>query len=147
MLAYSGKAAWNVSGITLHSLLKLPIGTKRINDHKGTALHQLQSNLENVKYLIIDEYSFVGQGLFGWIDSRCRQATGKTNIPLYFGGISVLLFGDIAQLPPLGDKLLYHLKPKTEKQTQGYIMYNQFNKVVNLTVKAITKNSQISDHC
>lgn len=139
VLAYTGKAASNVSGITLHSLLKLPIGTKRLNDLKGTALHQLQSDLENVKYLIIDEYSFVGQGLFGWIDSRCRQATGKTNTP--FGGISVLLFGDIAQLSPVGDKVLYHLKPKTEKQTQGYLMYNQFNKVVNLTVNQRVKGN------
>ena len=78
-------------------MLRLPIGTKRLNDLKRTALLQLQSYLENVKYLIIDEYSFVGQGLFGWID-RCRQATAKTNIP--FGDNSVLLFGDKAQLPP-----------------------------------------------
>ena len=96
---YTEKAACNVNGITLHSLLRLPIGTKRLNDLKRTALLQLQSYLENVKYLIIDEYSFVGQGLFGWIDSRCRQATAKTNIP--FGDNSVLLFGDIAQLPPV----------------------------------------------
>ena len=85
-----------------------------------------------MKYLLIDEYSFVGQGLFGWIDSRCRQATAKTNI--LYGGNSVLLFGDLAQLSPIGDKLLCHLKSKTEKQTQGFLMYNQFNKVVNLTV-------------
>lgn len=75
MLAYTRKAAGNVNGITLHSLLKLPIG-KQLNDLKGTALQQLQSNLENVKYSIIDEHLFVGQGLFGWTDSRCRQATG-----------------------------------------------------------------------
>ena len=99
MFIYTEKAACNVNGITLHSLLRLPIGTKRLNDLKRTALLQLQSNLESVKYLIIDEYSFVGQGLFGWIDSRCRQATAKTNIP--FGDNSVLLFGDIAQLPPV----------------------------------------------
>ena len=92
------------SRTTLHSLLRLPIGTKRLNDLKRTALLQLQSNLESVKYLIIDEYSFVGQGLFSWIDSRCKQAINKTNI--LFDGNSVLLFGDIAQLPPVGDKVL-----------------------------------------
>ena len=83
-------------------MLRLPIGTKRLNDLKRTALLQLQSNLESVKYLI-DEYSFVGQGLFSWIDSRCKQAISKANI--LFGGKSVLLFGDIAQLPPVGDKV------------------------------------------
>ena len=100
VFTYTEKAACNVDGITLHSLLRLPIGTKRLNDLKRTALLQLQGNLESVKYLIIDEYSFVGQGLFSWIDSRCKQAISKTNI--LFGGNSVLLFGDIA----VGDKVL-----------------------------------------
>lgn len=112
VLAYTGKASFNVNGITFHSLLKLPIGTKRHSDLKGIALEQLQANLENVKYLIIDEYFLVGQSLLGWIDSRCRQATGQTNKP--FGGLSVILVGDIAQLPPVGDKPLFHSNPKTD---------------------------------
>ena len=29
VLAYTGKASFNVNGVTLHSLLKLPLGTKR----------------------------------------------------------------------------------------------------------------------
>ena len=29
VLAYTGKASFNVNGVTLHSLLKLPIGSKR----------------------------------------------------------------------------------------------------------------------
>ena len=85
-----------------------------------------------MKYLLIDEYSFLGQGLFGWIDSRCRQATAKTNI--LYDGNSVLLFDNLAQLSPVGDKVLCHLKSKTEKQTKGFLMSNQPNKVVNLTV-------------
>lgn len=90
VLAYTGKAAYNVNGVTLHSLLNLPIGSKRNKDLKGMALSQLRDNLANVNYLIIDEYSFVGQSLFGWIDSRCRQATGKCDEP--FGGLSIILF-------------------------------------------------------
>ena len=132
VLAYTGKASFNVNGITLHSLFKLPIGSKRQSDLKGIALQQLQANLENVKYLIIDEYSLVGQGLLGWIDSRCRQGTGQTDKP--FGGPSVILVGDIAQLPPVGDKPLFHSKPKTDKQIQGLLMYKQFKTVVTLTV-------------
>jgi len=112
VLAYTGKASFNVNGVTLHSFLKLPIGTKRLTDLKGIALQQLHSNLENVDYLIIDEYSFVGQSLLGWIDSRCRQATGKAG--KVFGGLSVILVGDIAQLPPVGDKPLHHSMPKTD---------------------------------
>ena len=69
VLAYTGKAAYNVNGVTSPSLLKLPIASKTNQDLKGIALSQLQDNLANVNYLIIDEYSFVGQSLFGWIDS------------------------------------------------------------------------------
>ena len=141
VLAYTGKASFNVNGVTLHSLLKLPIGSKRHCDLKGIPLQQLQSNLENVQYLIIDEYSFVGQSLFGWIDSRCRQATERTDMT--FGSISVILVGDIAQLPPVGDKPLYHSMPKTEKQIQGFLLYHEFKKVVKLTVNQRVQGNNI----
>ena len=141
VLAYTGKASFNVNGVTLHSLLKLPIGSKRHCDLKGIPLQQLQSNLENVQYLIIDEYSFVGQSLFGWIDSRCRQATGRTDMT--FGSISVILVGDQAQLPPVGDKPLYHSMPKTEKQIQGFLLYHEFKKVVKLTVNQRVQGNNI----
>ena len=141
VLAYTGKACFIVNGVTLHSLLKLPIGSKRLCDLKGIPLQQLQSNLENVEYLIIDEYSFVGQSLLGWIDSRCRQATGRTDMT--FGGISVILVGDKAQLPPVGDKPLFHSMSKTEKQIQGLLLYREFKKVVKLTVNQRVQGNNI----
>ena len=144
MLAYTGKASFNVNGITLHSFLKLPIGSKRLTELKGIALQQLQSNLENVEYLIIDEYSLVGQGLLGWIDSRCRQATGLAN--QIFGGLSVIIVGDIAQLPPVDDKPLYHSMPKKNKQIQGHLMYQQFIKVVALTVNHRVDGNSSEQH-
>lgn len=142
VLAYTGKASFNINGITSHSFLKLPIGSKRLMELKGPALQQLQNNLENVEYMIIDEYSFVGQSLLGWIDSRCRQATGRVDIP--FGGISVILVGDIAQLTPVGDKPLYHTMPKSEKQIQGHLMYQQFKQVIGLTVNHRVNGDRIS---
>ena len=144
VLAYTGKASFNVNGVTLHSFLKLPIGSKRLTELKGIALQQLQSNVENLRYLIIDEYSLVGQSLLGWIDSRCRQATGLANQS--FGGLSVIVVGDIAQLPPVGDKPLYHSMPKTDKQIQGHLMYQQFNKVVALTVNHRVDGNSSEQH-
>ena len=132
VLAYTGKASFNVKGVTLHSFLKLPIGSKRLFKLKGIALQQLQTNLQNIQYLIIDEYSFVGQSLFGWIDCRCRQATGLADQA--FGGLSVILVGDIAQLSPVGDKPLFHSLPKSEKQIQGHLIYKEFKQVVTLSV-------------
>ena len=79
--------------------------------------------------------------MLGWIDSRCRQATGRTDTT--FGGISVILVGDIAQLPPVGDKPLYHSLPKTERQMQGLLLYHEFKKVVKLTVNQRVQGSDI----
>ena len=69
--------------------------------------------------------------MLGWVDKRCRQATGKTEYS--FGGISVILVGDIAQLPPVMDQVLYHKKPKDEIATAGFSVYNSFETVVRLT--------------
>ena len=128
--SYFGIAAFNVKGHTLHSIFQLPIRGKRNSDLKGDSLQRLQLSLHGVKYIIIDEFSVIGQKLFGWLDRRCRQATGQIDEP--FGGLSVILVGDIAQLPPVGDKVLYHCKPQGEVALQGFCAYKKFKIVVKL---------------
>ena len=98
----------------------------------GEGLLRLQSNLSDTEYIIIDEFSMLGQTTFGWIDKRCRQATGFYD--KLFGGKSLLLIGDPAQLPPVGDKPLYHNHPSNEIAEQGFNAYMFFDKVVKLTV-------------
>ena len=129
--AFFGMASFNVKGKTLHSILRLPIRGKYRNSLKGPALLKLQEAMNGIKYLIIDEFSVVGQNMLGWIDKRCRQATGRSDLP--FGGISVFLVGDIGQLPPVLDKVLYHKKPNEEIETEGFIIYRLFDKVIVLT--------------
>ena len=74
----------------------------------------------------------LGQVAFGWIDKRCKQATGYCNKVL--GGKSLILIGDPGQLPPVADKPLYHAKPSSDVGEQGYQTYKMFDKVVKLTV-------------
>ena len=81
--ATTGKAAYNIKGITVHSLLKLPMGSRGNKDLTGQSLCRLQDSLNNIDYIIIDEYSMLGQATFGWIDKRCKQATGYDKV---FGG-------------------------------------------------------------
>lgn len=83
----------------------------------------------------------LGQASLGWIDRRCRQATGLHEI--LFGGKSVILFGDPAQLPPVGDKPLYHSKPSSAIAEQGYCAYQMFDKVVILTVNQRVLGSEL----
>ena len=126
------KAAYNIRGVTIHSLLKLPIGSRGRKDLTGQSLCRLQESLNGVEYILIDEYSMLGQVAFGWIDKRCKQATGFHDKVL--GGKSLILIGDPGQLPPVADKPLYHAKPSSAVGEQGYQTYKMFDKVVKLTV-------------
>ena len=128
--AFFGIAAFNINGKTLSWALQLPIRNKRNHELKGNALQKLQNDMEGVEYIVIDEFSTVGQRMLGWIDSRCRQATGKKE--LLFGGISIILVGDIAQLPPVMDNVLYHSYPKNEMAIAGYVAYCCFRTIVRL---------------
>ena len=51
-----------------------------------------------------------------------------------FGGLSVILVGDIAHLSPAGDKPLFHSLQKSDKQIQGHLIYQEFKQVVTLSV-------------
>ena len=59
-----------------------------------------------------------------------------------FGGISIILVGDIAQLPHVGDKPIFHSMPKTDKQVQGLLMYHQFKTVISLTENQRVKGNK-----
>ena len=87
---------------------------------QSSALSKLQKDLNSVKYLIIDEFSVNGQKKFAWIKTPCKQATG------------LILCGDIAQLPPISNQVLYHNKPKNDLAVEGYCMYQKFQTVVKL---------------
>ncbi|KAK7149216.1 hypothetical protein R3I94_008742 [Phoxinus phoxinus] len=97
--AFTGTAAFNISGKTLHSILKLPRNLKPPYQGLGNALDELRAKLRDVEILIIDEVSMISKDLFAYINWRCQQIKGSKKP---FGGISVLAVGDFYQLPPLG---------------------------------------------
>lgn len=123
---------WNSSIYNKRIYFALPFTTSHQREKNGplnsSALAKLQHDLSGVEYLIIDEFSVIGQKMFAWINRRCKQTTGYSTVP--FGDISINLVGDIAQLPPITDQVLYHTKPKSDLPIEGYCMYTKFEKVV-----------------
>ena len=68
MIAPTGVAAFNINGMTIHSTLSIPIIAKNNLNIKGERLKQLQDQLQNVNYLIIDEKSIVSRWMLSLID-------------------------------------------------------------------------------
>jgi len=101
--AYTGVAALNVGAQTINSLFNLPWGfidTSRLNINSRTA-----TLLRHIDMLVIDEISMVRADMMDAIDVLLQQARGN-NLP--FGGIQIVMFGDLYQLPPIvNDKELH----------------------------------------
>ena len=121
-------AAFNVDGVTLHSLFGL-LTKAEFKDLEGNRLNEMQQTLSNTRYLIIDEMSMVGRKIFGQLDKRLRQLFPH-NAEHVFGGCSVIIFGDFGQLPPVMDLPLYTTISRSDLSEQGRCAYLHFNKVV-----------------
>ena len=59
--ATTGKAMFSIDGCTIHSPLKLPDSAKGNKYLTGQSLIRLQNILKEISYVIIDEYSMLGQ--------------------------------------------------------------------------------------
>lgn len=99
VLAPTGLAAINVGGQTIHSFFKLPphIITKEEIDKKRFP----NDIYKNIDTLVIDEISMVRVDVFDAIDGILRKYK-EPKKP--FGGVQLLLFGDLFQLPPVIEK-------------------------------------------
>ena len=90
-------AANNIGGTTLHSGLDFKIGKKYI-PLSSESQQTMSKLLENVKVLIIDELSLISADLLYDVNKRI-QSIMTSDDP--FGGVTVVLLGDILQLPPI----------------------------------------------
>jgi ATP-dependent DNA helicase PIF1 len=96
VLAPTGLAAVNVGGQTIHSFFGLPPRLVRPDDIRRSRNGRIMRRLRT---LIIDEVSMVRSDLLWAIDQSLRLNRGRPRKP--FGGVRLLLFGDLHQLPPV----------------------------------------------
>lgn len=124
VVAPTGVAAINAGGVTIHSFFQLPlvpfipenipfssfqeaaigpqglIARLRMNREKQALLRQLE-------LLVIDEISMVRCDTLDAIDHVLRHIRNRHSEP--FGGVQVLLIGDMFQLPPVVRKETWEL--------------------------------------
>lgn len=103
VLAPTGVAAINAAGMTLHSFFQLPFGlhlpgVKREESNRFRLSQSKLSMIRNLDLLIIDEISMVRADMLDAVDEALRRHRRN---PYPFGGVQLLLIGDLHQLPPI----------------------------------------------
>lgn len=104
--APTGVAAINAGGVTLHSLFQLPLHPfLPTSGGKQQLLNSIRFNkqrlglMRKMELLVIDEISMVRSDLLDAIDTILRSVRRNHGSP--FGGVQLLLIGDLYQLPPV----------------------------------------------
>lgn len=103
--APTGIAAINAGGVTLHSFFQLdfapfvPGMTRKGGDRRSMAFSREKINIiRGLDLLVIDEISMVRSDTLDAIDAVLKRFRDRT---LPFGGVQLLLIGDLRQLPPV----------------------------------------------
>jgi len=108
VVAPTGVAAINAGGVTIHSFFQLPFGpivTERVAGHKidnpnfKKKFAKKKINIiKTLDLLIIDEISMVRADMLDAIDEVLRRYKNRL---LPFGGVQLLMIGDLQQLAPV----------------------------------------------
>jgi len=98
--APTGISAINAGGVTLFSLLNIPFGpippTGKIEEIRMKK--EKIDLLRDLDTLIIDEISMVRSDLLDYVDKKLQIIRRSS---LAFGGMQLVMFGDLFQLPPV----------------------------------------------
>ena len=102
LCAYTGTAAFNIDGMTLHSAFQLH--NKNISDERKRTIKTRQQHLQHIT---INEVSMVGTCHFNQVNQRCAMIKYKNPNDQNFGNINVLAVGDFYQLASVMQKQLF----------------------------------------
>ena len=101
VVAPTGVAAINAGGVTIHSFFQLPLSPYVPNTSyksKYDFSQEKRNIINTLDLLVIDEISMVRSDLLDAIDNVLRRFR-QHNLP--FGGVQLLMIGDLQQLAPV----------------------------------------------
>lgn len=133
ILAPTGVSAINVGGQTLHSFFKLKPRFLTLNDISNKLNVDLMKSLDTI---IIDEISMVRADILDVIDGSLQSARDDYSP---FGGIQMVFFGDLFQLPPVVTDNEKHLFQEWYGDTSGFFFNAEVMKHVNMYHIALEK--------
>ncbi|RXJ44444.1 helix-turn-helix domain-containing protein [Gelidibacter gilvus] len=105
VVAPTGVAAINAKGVTIHSFFQLPFGPILPDSdfHNSSGFNRKFSKtkidiIKSMDLLIIDEISMVRADVLDGIDKTLKRFRDRNKV---FGGVQVLMIGDLQQLSPV----------------------------------------------
>ncbi|MCF8304014.1 MAG: helix-turn-helix domain-containing protein [Bacteroidales bacterium] len=105
VVAPTGVAAINAGGVTIHSFFQLPLGPQVPGyESEGQAVKFKRFRKEKINImksldlLVIDEISMVRADVLDGVDATLRRFRNRE---LPFGGVQLLMIGDLQQLAPV----------------------------------------------
>jgi GTPase SAR1 family protein len=146
VVAPTGVAAINAGGVTIHSFFQLPFGPQipegitgkmpiKHDQAKASASRYQRFTREKINIiksldlLVIDEISMVRADLLDAIDAVLRRYRNR-NVP--FGGVQLLMIGDLQQLAPIA------------KDEEWALLKKHYDTVYFFSSKALQKTDYIS---
>ncbi|MBC6109950.1 AAA family ATPase [Pedobacter fastidiosus] len=146
VVAPTAVAAINAGGVTLHSFFQIPFGPliplRTENGEHNQAIKYSEEKVRLLKcleLLIIDEISMVRADLIDFIDLTLRKVKGS-NRP--FGGIQLLMIGDLYQLSPIFHDAWHILK---DYYQSPYFFDSQAFRAIDITTFTLEKVYRQSD--
>jgi hypothetical protein len=104
LTSFTGTAARQIGGCTLHSGFNFQFGYGFNLSDK--TMDELRKELQNLKLIIIDEISMLSADLFYALNERLCSVFQNL---LPFGGISIVLVGDLLQIKPVQGRYIFQI--------------------------------------
>ena len=135
--APTGVAAINAGGVTLHSFFQLPFGPyvpgsesfEQSRQRRYRFSKEKKKIIRNLDLLVIDEISMVRADLLDAVDAALRNHR-RNDAP--FGGVQLLMIGDLHQLPPVA------------KPAEWQLLAREYDSVFFFSSKALARTELVT---
>ena len=144
--ATTGIAAAGIGASTIHSYNRgfgIPVNAK--NGYKKLsprALKRLRKIHKNIRYVTLDEYSMLKQREVYYLNQRCKEIFDSDEP---FGGLVVLLVGDIGQLPAVNGSVLWANDSANAEDQMGRTLYECYFNIVTCLTENVRLDSKDED--
>ncbi|CAF3655482.1 unnamed protein product [Rotaria socialis] len=109
-----------------------PDGSSSPNKLNSFKIHTLRNRFNGLLLIIIDEISLVSHALFQKINKRLNELfLTSTQCDKYFGGIPILVFGDMAQIEPVAARQVFY-QPLGELFSLWHDLFRPINFKINM---------------